>query len=191
MPIDISNPGGNAAALGAALASALAGQSGFPKLIQKQSVAGLSTVSFTSIPQTYDELELIINLTGAGFTGIRVNNDSGANYQTQISGSANGALDQQNLAATQMILGSLINGLNVYRLKGSILDYAVATGPAKFLNLAGSASFGSAGALAGSGGLGAVTLAGEWASTAAINRLDFNFAANQTRGFIALIGRNY
>jgi hypothetical protein len=158
-------------------------------LISRQNVAGLSTVSFTSIPATYDEILIVICLTGNGLTGIRVNNDSTANYQTQIQGAENGSVNQQNLTQTQMVLAP-VNGQTVVRLKGSMLNYTN-TASAKFINLYGSVAWGATGGLSGSGGLAAFTFAGQWGGTAAVNRLDFNFAGVQTSGFIALLGRSY
>lgn len=158
-------------------------------LIQRQDAAGVSTLSFTGIPAIYDEILVTICLTGQGLTGVRVNNDSGAHYQTQISGAANGSVNQQNLAQTQMVLAP-VGGQTCVRLKGSMLDYTN-TAASKFLNLYGSVAFGSTGALSGSGGLDSFTFAGQWAQTAVVDRLDFNFPANQTSGFIAISGKKY
>jgi hypothetical protein len=192
MSIDITNPGGSAAGLGSTLKTLLAGQPGIPTYINKLSANGLTTLSFTSIPQTFDELLITGRLkstTGnTGLSGIRVNNDSGANYQVQLQAVQNGRTDSQLLTQTQMVIPT-ITGFNNWSFHGSILDYAD-TVASKQLDLQGVASYGGAGGLPGSGGLGPFELAGVWgpSTPAAITRLDFNFAGTVTSGWIAIYG---
>ena len=58
-------------------------------LIQRQTVSGSSTgtVSFTSIPQTYQDLRIVTShristTTGGDYLAIRFNSDTGSNYLT-------------------------------------------------------------------------------------------------------------
>jgi hypothetical protein len=164
-------------------------------LIQRQSAAGVTALAFSSIPGTYDELvirgRLKSSLGNTGLTGVRVNSDSGSNYQTQLQAKANGDVSVQSLTQTQYNFPT-VSAYNNWSMYGSILDYAD-TVASKHLNMEGVASYGGAGGLAGSGGMAPFELAGLWGPTtpAAITRLDFNFLGTVTAGWIALYGRNY
>lgn len=144
-----------------------------------------STVTFSSIPDTYEHLQLRIYskndcTTGVGLIYLRLNNDSGSNYTWHLlngngaSGNAAGAT-----ANTSMYLGydpgTQTGGTNMFG--STIIDIADYASANKYTTVR---------SLTGEDRNGAGTLgfhSGLWLSTSAVNRVDilpratFNFVS--------------
>lgn len=125
-----------------------------------------SQVVFSSIPATYRDLVLAINVvgsTGAGFY-IQFNGDGGLNYlYTYILGNGSSATaDVQLSGPSEARMGNLTTGLGTHLV--NIMDYS-ATDKHKL------AFVRSDSATAGSGTVGAWMYVNRWASTSAITSI--------------------
>ncbi len=109
------------------------------QLIERKTLSGLSTVAFTSIPQTYSHLYVVVRgKSSAGSSPcvnvtMTLNNDTGSNYDyggRQIVNAAEG--DNQGAAQTGIIMGAFpwTGATAGYRGWGEakIFDYANSSG---------------------------------------------------------------
>jgi hypothetical protein len=164
---------------------ATASGGGIDTTIQKFAADGVTTsFAFTAIPATYDELILCCTMEGGTCNSIRLNSVAGANYQQQISGHANGAINAQLLAQGQWNPGS--SGFNRTMFHGVIPNYLAATGTKK-IYFNGFTGFDAL----GSGNMGTYIFSGYVTLAAAVNRIDAGFSAAPTSGLLALVGRKY
>lgn len=69
-----------------------------------------ASVTFSSIPNTYTDLVLVINGGTAGVTDlcIRFNSDTGTNYsRTQLRGTGSAADSERNTSTSRIVIGSI------------------------------------------------------------------------------------
>lgn len=145
-----------------------------------------SSIDITSIPQTFAGLRLFLDARGdaaatAVSLSLRLNNDSGTNYDWQLTaGVAAAASAQEAVAATSIFSGDVAAATAPAGVSGGcyidIPNYAGATFNKRVLILSGNKT-GIA-----SGNFNARFVAGFWRNTAAITRLTVtpgsgNFAA--------------
>lgn len=89
-----------------------------------------SSVTFSSIPQTYTDLVLVIagNAGGATSATMRFNSDSGTNYSnTYIQGDGSSVGNFRDVNQTANWAGSFYNTTNPTVAKHSIMNYANTT----------------------------------------------------------------
>lgn len=127
-----------------------------------------ATLTFGSIPATYRDLQVVINLKGTGGNGLmvmRFNSDSGSNYSDVYAygeGSTAGSSSESTtyIPISLSSVGTDFNGNAV----ASIMDYAQSdkhkTALIRYNNLNPS---------------GVQMVAGRWASTSAITSITFRF----------------
>ena len=135
-----------------------------------------ATVSFTSIPSTFQHLQLRLFPRTTANNGIllKINNDTGANYaRHRVSG--NGSTTQSS-ASTSQTVSYLFNAMGVPDgtsiFGGSVVD---------ILDYANTNKFKTVRALSGfdANGSGGIELnSTSWQSTAAINRIDLTMDAS-------------
>jgi len=146
---------------------------------------GTSTISFTSIPQTYTDLELVIqvreNSGSDGNTFINFNSDTGANYSfTQIYGS--GSAGGSNRASSQTRTGIYGNA--------SQIDASTTYGFSKayILNYSNSTTYKSIYSQGNFTTIEIVARTHLWRSTAAITRIDLTLASgNYANGSVVTL----
>jgi hypothetical protein len=150
-----------------------------------------ATVTFSSIPQTYTDLVLVISSatthTSATFPYMRFNSDSGTNYSYteltgtgSVTGSTRGT--NQSLAWLAPEYGSISTTVGENTSIANIMNYSNATTYKTFLNRIGRAS-------SALDYQGVETTVGLWRNTASITSIlianrrsgvDYNFAAGST-----------
>ena len=145
-----------------------------------------STITFSSIPNTYTDLRLVVNaivdLDGDGRSPqIRLNNDTGNNYsQTQLNGSGSAAGTNTLSSQTRVYIalsGNLRQSPNWKFFTIDFMSYAGSTNKTLLSTWAGDQN-----------GAGNVEYnVGLWRNTSAINRIDIqlsgspgNYAAGTT-----------
>jgi hypothetical protein len=162
-PVSVANGGTGQASLAAA---------GLPVLIQQQSMAGVGSVTFAAIPNTYKDL--MVRYRGAGAAsatfvnvGLQFNGDTGSNYDTQeavINNTTNAG--GASVAQTSILAGYLPAASGVANLGGGgdiqIFDYNGATYFKEVTAVKGVRLSGVA------GGYYAGSIWGSWRNTAAI-----------------------
>lgn len=96
-------------------------------------------VTFSSIPNTYRDLVLVINgavtFPSDGFITLQLNNDSGGNYNTVYAANASSA-NRTNVAGADLVYGSS----NTFITQTNIMDYAQTNKHKTMLTRAGDAS---------------------------------------------------
>lgn len=150
--------------------------------------AAASSVTFSSIPQTYTDLVLIINAgltTGEADASLRFNSDTGTNYsRTVLYGNGTSALSARNSNSDTIItiqFGALSNGPLT---KIEIMNYSNTTTNKTVLQRAGYAS-----------SIVALT-AGLWRNTAAITTIDVGnrggttYVVGSTFNLYGILGAN-
>lgn len=159
--------------------------------IATQSLSGVSTITFSSIPSTYKSLQLrIINNDGAGYSSnIRVNSDTGSNYAWH-------RLMTFDSAGTQTVNASGSDSTTVIpfnRANGSIADQ-FDVGIVDIIDYASTSKYKTVRIIEGLNSNGAgesnVSLrSGLWMSTTAINSITFLSSGTFVAGSsIALYG---
>jgi hypothetical protein len=139
-----------------------------------------TTFTFLAIPNTYNGLELdILCASGPTVCSLRFNNDSGANYQLQRTGHANGPINLQSLTQTSILLSATHANMDFRARCLNYLKNAVKLLTAQCV---------SGGV--GSGTLDAYLVSGSWNNTAAVVRVDviFNTAPPAGAGYVRLFG---
>ena len=90
-----------------------------------------SSVTFSSIPQTFQDLELVcspINSTTASNMTVRFNGDTGTNYsRTQLWGDGSSALSARASNESLMYFGSALVSPNIGLIKAYMLNYTAST----------------------------------------------------------------
>jgi hypothetical protein len=135
-----------------------------------------ATVTFSSIPQTYTDLVLVLNATSSTTANsyVRINSDSGANYSWNV------LYGSGSVAGTDRA-GSVSNGVLM-----DYYGYPTSTIPnvniIQFMNYSNTTTFktvlGRANQATTSGGIDLIT--SMWRSTAAITELTLRFTGSQT-----------
>jgi hypothetical protein len=123
-----------------------------------------SSLTFSSIPNTYRDLVLAINLVGSGGSGfyIQFNTDTGNNYNYNYAlgnGSTPSADVQSNIDSIRM--GNLTTDVGTHLV--NIMDYSATDKHKTVLVRSGAAS--------GTGTVGTWMIANRWASTSAITSI--------------------
>ena len=150
---------------------------GLPVRIADTTVAGASVASidFTSIPSVYAHLLIVAYLRSAivgtaDSVFVRLNNDSGANYDHQhLYGSAATATASETFGGTQVVAGECPGstaGANLFGQLDIWLPHYVNAANNKVLRSFSAHKIGTA-----SGNLKALNVAGFWRSNAAISRV--------------------
>ena len=131
--------------------------------------ASSSSIVFSSIPNTYRDLLLIVdgNVTGSLTTQLRFNGDSGSNY-LHVSAASDNANNRYSVAGTATFINAAPDfGTNTrFNQHYYIFDYAQ-TDKHK-----------AVGVKHGMGDLSPNMVAARWASTAAITTLELSSSAN-------------
>lgn len=138
--------------------------------------SGATSLTFSSIPQTYTDLILICNgNTSANANNyLQFNSDTGSNYSaTRGSGDGSAASSTRNSNQTQMLLDGFGYWTSTYGANKiiHIMDYANTTTYKSVLTRANST-------------VGTDTLIGLWRSTSAINTIKFNSDSTLQAGSI-------
>lgn len=132
-----------------------------------------STVTFSSIPQTYTDLVLIImgNAGGATSASMRFNSDSGTNYSnTYVQGDGSSVGNFRDVNVTSNWAGSFYSTTTPSISRHNIMNYANAT------------TFKSS-IIRGDYGIGFTVVAAQvWRSTAAITSITLATGANFSTG---------
>ena len=128
--------------------------------------SGVTSLTFSSIPQTYTDLVLVCNGSTAANANnyLQFNSDTASNYSaTRMSGDGSAASSARNSAQTQILLDGFGYWTSTYGANKviHITDYANTTTYKSVLTRANST-------------VGTDVLAGLWRSTAAINTIKFN-----------------
>lgn len=142
--------------------------------IASTTLGSTGTVTFSSIPSTYEHLQLRVYARGSGGSAavnfeIRFNNDSGTNYADhRLNGDGStSATSATSTSSTVITAGRIAASTGTSQVYGcsiiNILDYALTSKYKTVLTVSGNDRNGS-GDIAFHSGL--------WLSTAAINRLD-------------------
>ena len=142
----------------------------YEKIATQTLTSNTGVVTFSSIPQTYTDLKLIINggIADNGFTfGTRVGNgsvDSGSNYSwTYIEGNGSTAYSSRG---SNVSLGILLNGTSNNQLNNiMIVDFFNYSNTTTNKTYISSARF---------AGIFATNVVGLWRSTSAINTISIS-----------------
>ena len=130
---------------------------------------GSSTITFSSIPQTYQHLQIRISIKGA-YGPLRFNGDTGSNYRRHWA-YGNGTIGSGSDAGTWMDVIDSSNTANVFA--GNIVDILDYTNTSKYKTARIVRGVDS------NNGSGDVSfLSGLWMSTSAVNTITFTPAAN-------------
>jgi hypothetical protein len=136
-----------------------------------------SSVTFSSIPSTYKDLVLVVNVVGSASAGfyVQFNGDGGLSYvYNYILGTGSTAFaDVQLSGPSEARFGNLTTGLGTHIM--NIMDYS-ATDKHKI-------AFSRSGAVDGTGTVGTWMFVNRWTSTTAITSLRvFPVGANMNSG---------
>jgi hypothetical protein len=151
--------------------------------LDTKSLSGVSSITFTSIPQGYTDLVIVINgvnTTGSYPANFRVGNgsvDTGSNYsRTGLSGNGSSATSYRGSNETYFYTdyASDISGGGMSIT--NIMNYSNTTTNKTFLNRCGGA------------GAAVRAIAGLWRSTAAISTVEVSFGITQTGGTATIYG---
>ena len=126
---------------------------------------GSSTITFSSIPQTYQHLQIRISIKGA-YGPLRFNGDTGSNYRRHWA-YGNGTIGSGSDAGTWMDVIDSSNTANVFA--GNIVDILDYTNTSKYktARIVRGADFNN--------GSGSVSfLSGLWMSTSAVTSITLN-----------------
>lgn len=156
-------------------------------LISEQTPSGTGTVTFSSIPATYRDLEIVVRgRSTAALAEVRplviLNNDTGANYNCEevVASGATTALPLQNLANTSLFVGTITGASAPSGAVGAvtvkIYDYR-GTAFNKVMTFIGGDTKANS-----SGNLLAWCGYGEWKNTAAVTRIDVVMASGNYMG---------
>jgi hypothetical protein len=134
-----------------------------------------SSVTFSSIDQSYGDLILTISSTGSGNTYVRFNSDSGSNYSS-VSMAGDGS-STSSYAATEAF-GRLSNASrnstpSIY--VGQIMDYSATDKHKSWLSRENISTFVAA-------------IAGRWANTSAITQIELVSGTYNSGSVISLYG---
>jgi hypothetical protein len=138
-------------------------------LIASQTASGSqSSITFSSVPQTYTDLILVVNGgTNVGYA-VRFNSDSGSNYSwTRMYG--NGSTPSSDRANNTTDITSNWGGSTNNLLTVQIMDYANATTNKTALTRISDNNY-------------VVAIVGMWRNTNAINTVSVNGSANYSSG---------
>jgi hypothetical protein len=132
---------------------------------------GVSSVTFSSIPSTYQHLQLrmlVRNTSTSNGYNARFNSDTGSNYvRHYLIGTGSSAVAAANFPATSMVLSDAAvstSGTGVFGVSVcDVLDYQNANKNKVIRTLGG---------FDNNGGGGIILLSGLWLNTAAVNRID-------------------
>jgi hypothetical protein len=98
-----------------------------------------SSVTFSSIPATYKDLIVVLNgqisFPSDGFITLRLNGDTGSNYNTVYTANASSA-SRTNVAGADLLYGASSRGMTYT----SIMDYSATDKHKTMLNRAGNTS---------------------------------------------------
>lgn len=135
------------------------------------------TITFSSIPDTYTDLKLVLNVLTAGYdTYIRFNSDSATNYSVTIlrgNGTAASSTRQTSQAQTYLNFNASSPALFIV----DIFSYAGSTNKTFLINSNEDAN--------GSGTVEARV--GLWRSTSAINSITLTHGGNFSTGTVATL----
>lgn len=141
--------------------------------------SSVGNVTFSSIPQTYTDLVIVMSYTLSTTTEypyLRFNGDTATNYSTTVlSGDGSSAISTRSASTSVLRLG-IANSSNPSNFIASVLNYTNATTYKTVLSRHNSAS----------STLGAIV--GLWRSTAAITEIVLDAAGNFATGTATLYG---
>ena len=150
--------------------------------IASTTLSGSGTFSFTSIPQTYTNLRLVIigTSTGGNDLAVRFNNDTAANYSlTYIGGNGSSAVSGRGTSLSYI-------DLDQYGINSSTDIHHYTIDIPQYQNTITYKTSLSGTAETVSGYLN--RMVGLWRSTAAINRVDvFTVAGSMSSGTVATL----
>lgn len=135
-----------------------------------------ATVTFSSIPNTYTDLMMVVNTitsTASEYMSINLNSDTGSNYsRTRLSGTGTSASSGRNSNETVGYIGAETYGTNALKFNTVVhfMNYANTTTYKTFLSRANHID------------LASEAIVGLWRNTSAINtiKVNSNFAAGST-----------
>ena len=138
--------------------------------------ANAASVTFSSIPNTYTDLIMVVNTitsTASEYMSINLNSDTGSNYsRTRLSGTGTSASSGRNSNETVGYIGAETYGTNSLKFNTVVhfMNYANTTTYKTFLSRANHID------------LATEAIVGLWRSTSAINtiKVNSNFASGST-----------
>lgn len=134
--------------------------------------ASSATVTFSSIPQTYTDLYLVINAATGAYTDnyIRYNSDTGTNYSyTRYGYNSNATYADRGSSQSSMYFGSTDTTI-VNTITHHIMNYSNST--------TYKTSLGRNGIVSGANWNGTQTFVCLWRSTAAINSITLSLSSS-------------
>lgn len=147
-------------------------------LIQNQTVSAVASVTFSSVPQTYKNLLVLVtgDATGADNLVVQFNADTGANYSYNLQLNSNGSSAPfYAFTSAGNVIGIASMNTNVVSTQATIFNYTGATQK----NVISSAS--------PAGAQGTYTASGWWTGTAPVTSIKFSVSTTFT-GTISLYG---
>jgi hypothetical protein len=141
-----------------------------------------NSVTFSSIPSTYQDLVLVINYgqtSGANGFGVQFNGDSGTNYSnTYLIGNGSTATSSRATNGSEVDIGSGIGGSNA---GGAITRV-------NFMNYANTATYKTILCRSDNASVGTQAIVGLWRSTSAITSMVISLAGSFSSTPTALAG---
>jgi hypothetical protein len=151
--------------------------------IATTSVSGTGTITFSSIPQTYTDLRLIVNTISTNSQQqyfIRYNSSTSGYSRTYLYGTGGGLAVGNQLSQTEIFTtGGVVNTTTTPTFHDiNILNYTSAKWKTAILKCNNATN---------SGSNQVIHNVGLWRDTSAINRIDFSHSSTGTSTFIATL----